>query len=64
MDGMSCLPTINHVAKMLTPTAGISCLTQVQRQMMDILQRTINVQSEYAVDNGQLLHVVFYQQLA
>ena len=52
MDGMSCLPTINHVAKMLTPTAGISCLTQVQRQMMDILQRTINVQSEYAVDNG------------
>ena len=46
MDGMFRLQTINHVDKMLTPTDEMSCLAQVQRQMMDIpLQRTVNVQS-------------------
>ena len=46
------LQTIKHVEKgvpidkMQTPTDGMSCLAQVQRQMMDIpLQRTIKVQS-------------------
>jgi hypothetical protein len=37
---------------MLTPTDVMSCLAQVQRQMMDIpLERTVNVQSLYAVHN-------------
>ena len=37
---------------MLTPTGVMSCFAQVQWQMMDIpLERTVNVQSLYAVHN-------------
>ena len=50
---------------MLTPTDVMSCLAQVQRQMMDIpLERTVNVQSLYAVHNWQLLCVVFYPKMS
>jgi hypothetical protein len=43
---------------MLTPTDVMSCLAQVQRQMMDIpLERTVNVQSLYA-DVAPLWHII------
>jgi len=42
VGGMFCLQTLTHVFKMLTPTDGMSCLAQVQRQVMDMPpQRTI-----------------------
>ena len=50
--GISYLQTMNHVVKMLTPTNGISCLAQVQRQMMDMpLQRTIKRRAYYTMAN-------------
>ena len=42
VGGMFCLQTMTHVVRMLTPTDGMSCLAQVQHQMMDMSpQRTI-----------------------